>query len=247
MLVMGVLVSSVAAYEAIVVADGGVLTGSVTFAGIPPTMEPLRVTRNREVCGETKESQALVLGPGGGVAGSVVLIEGITRGKEPDGNLVVDNHNCLFVPHVSAAMVGVRAWVKNSDPVLHSTHGLLGASFASRTTLFNLALPIPGQAIEITRKLGRLGPVRLLCENHPHMLAWLYMHDSPYIAVTDEKGAFRIGAIPPGRYRVTMWHEPFRPRRIDSTGRPVYDAPYSVTREVTIGARATTRLELELR
>jgi hypothetical protein len=73
------------------------------------------------------------------------------------------------------------------------------------------------------------------------------MHDSPYITVTNEKGVFRIGAIPAGRYRVTMWHEPFRPRSIDRAGFPVYDAPPIVTREVVIGPRATANLDFELR
>ena len=241
------LVSSAAAYEEIVVADGGELTGSVKFAGIPPRLEPLRVVRNREVCGETKESQALVVDSGGGVAGSVVMVEGVTRGKRPDGDLVIDNHDCLFVPHVSVGMTGVRAWIKNSDPILHNTHGLHGVTFGPRTTLFNVALPTRGQTIDVTRRLGQSGPVRLLCDTHPHMLAWIYMHDSPYITVTNEKGAFRIGAIPAGRYRVTMWHEPFRPRSIDRDGRPVYDSPQIVTREVAIGTRATTYLDFELR
>jgi hypothetical protein len=79
------------------------------------------------------------------------------------------------------------------------------------------------------------------------MRGWIYMHDSPYITVTNEKGVFRIGAIPAGRYRVTMWHEPFRPRSIDRAGFPVYDAPPIVSREVVIGPRATASLDFELR
>jgi hypothetical protein len=246
-LATGVLASSAAAYEEIVVTDGGELTGTVKLVGVAPRLEPLRVAKNRDVCGETKESQALVVDSGGGVAGSVVMIEGVTRGNKADGELIVDNHNCLFVPRVSAAMTGVRAWIKNSDPILHNTHGRLAVASGPGPTLFNLGLPILGQTIEITRRLIQPGPVRLLCDTHPHMLGWIYMHDSPYITVTNEKGFFRIGAIPPGRYRVTMWHEPFRPRSIDRAGFPVYDAPPSVTREVVIGARATATLDFELR
>lgn len=78
------------------------------------------------------------------------------------------------------------------------------------------------------------------------MRGWLYVHDSPYITVTDARGAFRIAAIPPGRYRVTMWHEPFRPRTVDKDGRPVYDAPQVVTKEVAIGAGATATVDFEL-
>ena len=108
-LAMGLLSSPAAAYEEIVVTDGGELTGTVKFVGAPPRLEPLRVAKNRDVCGETKEAQALVVDSAGGVAGSVVMIEGVSRGNKADGELIVDNHNCLFVPRVSAAMTGARA------------------------------------------------------------------------------------------------------------------------------------------
>ena len=94
-------------------------------------------------------------------------------------------------------MVGARARVKNSDSVLHNTHGFhVTAEGAGKQTVFNLALPSAGQVIDITKKLSRPGPVRVLCDAHPHMFAWVYVHDSPYVAVTDERGAFRIAGVP---------------------------------------------------
>jgi hypothetical protein len=237
-----------AAYEAVEVKDGGVVAGVVKFAGTPPRLEPLKVNKNREVCGEAKDSEALVVGPEGGIRGSVVLLEGVTRGKKPEGELLLDNHRCLFVPHVSAVMVGARARVKNSDGILHNTHGFhVATDGAGKQTVFNLALPSAGQIIDITRKLTRPGPVRVLCDAHPHMFAWVYVHDSPYVAVTDERGAFRIAGVPPGTYRVTLWHEGFRPRGIDKDGRPLYDEPQRVTREVTVAPRGTATVDFELR
>jgi hypothetical protein len=238
-----------AAYEEVVVKDGGVLAGVVRFAGTPPRLEPIRVNKNREVCGEVKESEALVVGADRGVRGSVVLIEGVGRGKKPSGGVVVDNHQCRFVPHVAATMVGERTRVKNSDPILHNTHGFHAGTAGSsgKLTVFNLALPNAGQVIEITRKLVKPGPVRVLCDAHTHMFGWLYVHDSPYFAVTDERGAFRIDGVPPGRYRATMWHEGFRPQGVDKDGRPVYDEARTVTKEVTIAPNATAMVEFELR
>jgi len=246
-LVLHAAASGAWAYEAVAVPDGGVLTGTVKFVGTPPRLDPIRVTKTREVCGEIKESEALIVGSDGGVAGSVVLIEGITRGKKPEGELVIDNHHCLFVPHVSAVMAGVRVWIKNSDPTLHNTHGLLGTRIGAKTTLFNVALPTPGQTIEITRKLGQIGPVRLVCDAHPHMLGWVYLHDNPYVTVTNARGAFRIEGIPPGSYRTTMWHEAFRPSTVTKDGRPRYDEPQTVTQEVAIGAGTIVKIDFELR
>jgi plastocyanin len=231
-----------AAYEVVTVTDGGALAGSVKFAGAPPKLDPIPVNKNREVCGERKPPEALVLGPDRGVKGGVVLIEGVARGKKGGGDVVLDNAKCLFVAHVTAVGPGDRIRVKNSDPILHNTHGFLG-----KPTAFNLALPNKDQMIDITRRLGKPGVVRVVCDAHPHMVAWLVVHDSPYVAVTDERGAFRIGEVPPGTYKVTMWHAGFRQKGIDKDGRPVYDDPKTATKEVTIAPKATATVDFELR
>ena len=94
--------------------------------------------------------------------------------------------------------------------------------------MFNLALPSAGQVIDITKKLSRPGPVRVLCDAHPHMFAWVYVHDSPYVAVTDERGAFASPASPGHLSRHHVARR-FRPRGIDKDGRPLYDEPQRVT------------------
>jgi hypothetical protein len=237
------------AYEETIVADGGELRGVVRFTSALPELPPLRVNKNREVCGETKPSEALVVGGDRGVRGAVIAIEGVTRGKKPEGELVIDNAKCLFVPHVSAAMAGGRARVKNSDPILHNTHGFLPAAPAGpgKLTVFNLALPNAGQVIDITKRLAKPGLVRLLCDAHTHMFGWVYVHDSPYVAVTDESGRYRIGGIPPGPHRVTMWHEGFTARGTDKDGRPQYEEPRAATRDVSIAPKASVTLDFEIK
>src|SRR5258708_39550893 len=165
----------VAAYEEITVKDGGTPAGVVRFNGPAPKLEPVAVNKNRDVCGDQKPSEALVLGADRGVRGSVVVIEAVGRGKKGAGDVVVDNHKCLFVSHVTATGPGDRVRVKNSDAVLHNTHGFLG-----KPTVFNLALPNKDQMVEITKRLGKPGVVRLLCDADPHMSAWMIVHDSPY-------------------------------------------------------------------
>jgi Carboxypeptidase regulatory-like domain len=139
-------------------------------------------------------------------------------------------------------MTGERARVKNGDAVLHNPHGFLG-----EPSVFNLALPNREQTIDITRRLARPGAVRVVCDVHPHMAAWIVVHDSPYYAVTDERGGYRIDAIPAGRYRVTMWHEGFRARGRDGNGQPRYEAPRTVRKDVTIAPGATATIDFEVR
>jgi hypothetical protein len=242
LLLAAALAAPAAAYEVVSVPDAGALAGVVRFAGTPPRLDPLPVNKNRDVCGETKAAEALVIGPERGVRGTVILLEGVTRGRKAAGDVVLDNARCVFVSHVTAVMAGERTRVKNSDPILHNTHGFLG-----KPTVFNLALPNRDQMIDITKRLTRPGIIRVVCDAHPHMTAWMIVHDSPYYAVTDERGAYRIEGIPPGGYRVTMWHEGFRPRGLDKDGRPLYDEPRTITRDVTIAPRATATVDFELR
>ena len=230
------------AYEVVTVADGGTLGGTVTFAGTPPRLEPLSVNKNRDVCGDRKDREALVVGAERGVRGSVILVQGVARGKKGGGDVVLDNHHCVFVHHVTATMAGERTQVKNSDSILHNTHGFLG-----KPTVFNLALPNKDQMIDVTKRLTRPGVVRVVCDAHPHMSGWMIVHDSPYYAVSDERGAFKIDGIPPGSYKVTMWHEGFRARGLDKDGRPLYDDPHTITRDVTIPAKGTATVDFELK
>jgi hypothetical protein len=243
---VGLLVLAVAApaaaYEEATVSDGGALTGVVRFRGPAPKLEPLAVTRNRDACGERKAPEALLVGPDGGVQGSAVVIEGVERGKQNGPALTLDTLQCGFVPHVAALMAGTRARVKNADLVIHHPSGLMG-----RSTVFNLALPHKEQVIDVTRRLTRRGVVRVLCGVHPHMSAWIIVHDNPYVATTDEHGRFRIDVIPPGTYTVTMWHEGFRPKGTDKDGRPVYGEPLTVTRAVTIAPGAIATADFEIR
>lgn len=231
-----------AGYEVVDIKDGGILTGVVKFVGEPPKLTPVPVTKDRGACGDSKPSEALIMGPNKRVKHAVVWIEGITKGKKPESEATLDNVACLFRPHVVAAVVGGKTTVTNSDPILHNTHG-----FLDRVTVFNLALPNQNQVIDIARRLKKPGVVEILCDAHPHMRAWMIARDNPYVAVTDESGSFKIADIPPGTYKVVAWHESWKVTGTDKDGRIAYDRPVTITKEVTIPARGEAKIEFELR
>jgi len=230
------------AYEVAAVQDGGTITGTVKFVGTPPQLAPIPVSKGRDVCGERTASEALVLSADRGVKGAVVLIRGVARGKRGGSEVVLDTSECLFVSHVTAAGVMDRVSIRNSDPILHNSHGFNGAA-----TVFNVALPSRGQMIEVTKHLKSPGVIRVVCDVHLQMSAWLIVHDSPYFAVTDDTGAFRITDVPPGTYTITMWHAGFRPRAVDRDGRPTYDEPRTVSRKITVAPRATATVDFVLK
>lgn len=233
--------SAAPAYDVAAVPDPGTLSGSVKFTGVPPRLDPIPVKKNQDVCGQSVANEALVVGPNKGVKGSVILIEGVPRGKKAEGELILDNTKCLFMPHVSAAMAGAPAKIRNSDPVQHNAHG-----FHSARPLFNVPLFSRGRVVDVTTRLKQPGVVKVLCDVHTHMSAWIVVHDSPYFAVTDETGMFKIDGIPPGKYTVTMWHEGFSPKGVDKDGRPVYEE-HRVAREVTIPPRGSVTVDFDLR
>ena len=230
------------AYTEVAVSDGGTLSGVVRFMGRSMALKPIPVSRHPEVCGDEKPSDALVMGGGRGVAGSVVLVHGVTQGKKSRFEAVLDSRHCAFAPRVIVTMAGARTRVRNSDPIVLSARGLQG-----KTTVFHVAIAEKDQEVDITRRLTKPGVVRIVSDTDPHMSAWMIVHDSPYVAVTDELGAFRIEGIPPGSYRVSLWHEGFRRRGTDRYGRPLYEEPHTITKEVTIAPRATAAVAFELR
>jgi hypothetical protein len=246
-LLVGVLIAGLAVsgpawgYEAGIVKDGGGVNGVVKFAGTLPKLEPIRVIKNQEFCGGSKPNEALVVGANKGVKNAVVWIEGIPAGKKFDGKTVfLGNTACVFVPHVIVTFMDQKGVVGNSDEVLHNVN-------AFGTNPFNLALPNKGQQIDITKRLRRTGVSELKCNAHVHMRGWMITLDHPYAAVTDENGHFAVDNVPAGKYKLTMWHEPWVERGRDKDGRPAYGPPVTVTRDVTVVATGTTAVEFELK
>jgi plastocyanin len=198
---VAVFASASAAYEEIAVNNGATIRGSVKFEGQPPKLSPLQITKFKEVCKDVP-NETLLVGPGQGVRYAVVTLEGIAKGKAVEKESVheLDNLGCRFVPHVLASSVGQFVVFKNSDPILHTAHAL----FASGQPQFNIGL-YPGKTSR--KPLVTPGAVKIVCEVHPWMSAYIVVSDHPYYAVTDVYGDYLINDIPPGSYRLKVWHE----------------------------------------
>ena len=114
--------------------------------------------------------------------------------KKPE----INNNKCKFEPNIQVIRVGGLD-VVNSDPMLHNTHGYYG-----KRTVFNLALPNQGQRIPV--ELPRPGEVRIDCDAHGWMEAWVYVVDNPYYAITGADGKFSISDVPAGNYKLIVYH-----------------------------------------
>ena len=183
-------------------ASVGSVLGTIRIEGARPARPKLRVYKHVEVCGEDIPDERLVLGPNGGLRYVVVTVEaasGETRAR-PEADLVLDNHDCRFEPHVQTAAVGQWVELRNSDPILHNADARRG-----QDTLFNVALT-PGRRVR--KPLDHAGVIRVTCDvRHTWMKAYIVVVDHPFHAVTDIYGDYEIRGLPPGKYVLRAWHE----------------------------------------
>jgi plastocyanin len=193
--------SSAGAYEEIAVTNGATIKGTVRVEGKIPKLPNLQVSKYKDVCKDIP-NESLIVGPSQGLRYAVVTLEGITKGKaiEKEAQHELDNVKCRFVPHVLTASVGQFVVLKNTDPILHTAH----AYFLNGQPQFNVGL-YPGR---VSRKpLVTPGIVKILCEVHAWMTAYIVVTDNPYNSVTDAYGEFLLNDVPPGTYQVKVWHE----------------------------------------
>jgi plastocyanin len=133
---------------------------------------------------------------------SVVYLEAAPRRAfdqtEPP-RAVMDQRNETFVPHLLAVTTGTTVDFPNSDRIYHNVFSL------SKTRTFDLGRYAVGRSKSI--RFERPGIVRVFCEIHSHMSAFIVVFNHPFFAITDTDGRYRIDNVPSGTYNVIAWNE----------------------------------------
>ena len=133
---------------------------------------------------------------------SVIYLESAPRGAfEPieQGRAVMDQRDETFVPHVLAITTGTTVDFPNSDRIYHNVFSL------SKTARFDLGRYEAGHSKAV--RFDRPGIVRVFCEIHSHMNAFILVFSHPFFAMTDAEGRYRIDNVPPGTYNLLAWNE----------------------------------------
>ena len=133
---------------------------------------------------------------------SVVYLDSAPRRAfdevEP-GHAVLDQREERFVPHVLAVTTGTIVDFPNSDRIYHNVFSL------SKARSFDLGRYAAGHSKPV--KFDRPGVVRVFCDIHSHMNAFILVFSHPFFSLTDTDGRYRIDNVPPGTYNLIAWNE----------------------------------------
>jgi hypothetical protein len=214
-------------YTEIEIPNGGSISGVVKLNGPvpPPVSVNLNNQKNSEFCiknANPNEQGELIIHhvetSDGNLKDAVVFIQGIEKGKSWDKNtLEIEFKDCLAFPKVTVIRKTPRTVIRNLIAIENYDAGILhnpkGFSIGEKTRkiFFKKWLLNKGARVDVTKSLQFVKKERdshfyIECEQHPWMSVSSKIVWNPYHDVSKEDGAFKIDQIPPGQYKVVVWH-----------------------------------------
>ena len=176
----------------------GVFLPAVTFAGEAAKTGIVKGTIN---IGGKPTSDAVVSVEG--------LVEAKLEARKPKPETkkaAIDQRDMKFVPRVLPVLVGATVDFPNNDKAWHNVFS------TSDAKKFDLGLYPSGKSRNVT--FDKAGVVRILCNVHPDMEAFIFVKEHPFFAATDKQGNYQVSGVPLGKYRLEIWHPDFGKREV---------------------------------
>ncbi|HSE93950.1 MAG TPA: carboxypeptidase regulatory-like domain-containing protein [Methylomirabilota bacterium] len=181
----------------------GEIHGRALLAGAPPPPKKVPVTIDQYVCGMDKDAEDLVVSPAREIKNVVVWLHNppaTAPSAATTAPVQMDQKSCVFTPRVLLVPADGTVEFLNNDRLLHNLH-----SRSTSNMSFNRTQP-RGRTIAI--KFAKNPEfIRIDCDLHSWMRGWVVVTDHPFYAVTDARGQFQFGSVPPGEYTLKTWHE----------------------------------------
>jgi hypothetical protein len=188
-------------------ATAGSITGTVKLIGEPPKFKPLNMSAEPTCVKDNPEPvypPIVVTGAKGALANAVVYVKGNMddyKFETPTTPAVLDQKNCMYVPHVLALMTNQDFHVINSDDTLHNIHPV-----PRDNHVWNQSQPAGAPPIDRSFPNPELA-IPVNCNVHPWMRGYLFVFRHPFFAVTTKTGEFSLNGLPPGTYTIEAWQE----------------------------------------
>lgn len=180
----------------------GVIKGKVVLVGAAPAPRKINVTIDQYVCGTEKDAADLLLSPRKEIGNAVVWLENPpadaawpTRADKVE----MDQKACVYVPRIVLVPVGGTVDFLNSDRLLHNIHAR-----PKENVSFNRTQP-KNRTISVTFAKPEI--IKITCDLHAWMEAWVVVEAHPFYAITGADGQFEFDNLPPGNYRLKIWQE----------------------------------------
>lgn len=207
------------AASALQVAAAADISGTITLEGTPPPEQEITQVRDDPYCSKLHnvpvKTRFYVVGSKGELADVFVTLSGTkaksTGSSEPAA--VMDQRGCEYYPYVLAIQTNQKMLVKNSDPVMHNIHptpSVRGNKEENRAQMPN------GPDLTFSFPMAETF-LRLKCDVHPWMFAYVSVVDHPYFAVTDKNGKYTIKNVPDGKYTLEVFHRKAAPLSAPTT------------------------------
>jgi plastocyanin len=188
------------------------VSGVVKFLGPRPRRKPLRLgqgQKGKSACAKLHKTPPLdeeaIVGKKGELANVFVYVsKGLAKRKKypaPKKPAVLDQLGCTFRPHVQGVQVGQIVHFKNSDALLHNVR-----SYARRNRAFNMGQPAGSEIRERVFRRPEMA-MKIQCDVHKWMTAYIHILEHPFFAVTGADGKFDVKGLAAGEYTLTAWHE----------------------------------------
>jgi plastocyanin len=142
----------------------------------------------------------------GSLANVFVSLQGaFPQTPVPTQPVTIGQHGCVYGPRVVGVRVGQTLQISNDDDLMHNVHSL-----SARGNGFNVSEPKAGMVQQFRLKDQEV-MLRVKCDIHRWMTAYVGIVSHPYFAVSNTAGTFEIDNVPPGNRTVQAWHERYGP------------------------------------
>jgi len=181
---------------------GGAIKGKVVFVGAIPAREKVDIIFDQYLCGTKKDAEDLLISPQKEIRNTVVWLENPPPNAAwPAGaqKVEMDQKGCVYIPRIVVVPAGGTVDFLNSDRLLHNIRAIPKFNdLFNRTQSKGRTIPIKFTKPEI---------IAVTCDLHPWMASWVVVAAHPFHAITGADGQFAFDNLPPGQYKLQVWHE----------------------------------------